>query len=328
MRRVKKIAAVVIFVMVVVGAVAVGREGAPRGQLRGVFLRLVERQVGEREHLGIVMRPQGSDDEVIILVPREPENLRGIARKLRAGQSVQIGFVRDGGERWLRSMDAEWRREGEGERAEQRVAVRIERSGDRVSREARREGERERASGREREREVVREGAVRRVVARDVPAVRRPSEGADGGLAGRFEILARQLRALAAEVGRMQRELRALRAENERLRRQLGDRARPEARRDAVRRRPEGDRGRADQPEARRDAVRRRPESDRERADQPEARRDAVRRRPEGDKGRAEQPEARRDTARRRPEGDRPRAEGEKDRPARERPREGEGATE
>jgi len=246
MKRVKRILAVVILVMVVVGAVGAAREGAPRGQLRGVFLRLVEREVGEREHLGIVMRPEGSDDEVIIVVPREPENLRGIARKLRAGQSVQIGFVRNGRERWLRSLDAEWRREGEGERAEQRVAVRIARSGDRPSPEARREGDRAAVRERESDRAAGRDGEVRRPVARGVTLVRRPAEGGEGGLAGRLEMVARQLRALAAEVGRMQRELRALRAENERLRRQLGDRARPEARRDAVRRRPEGDRGRAE----------------------------------------------------------------------------------
>lgn len=91
------------------------------GTVRGMFVRLAEREVGERGYLAIVIKPFERDDHVTILVPRWREELTVAARKLREGQKVEIGYVTEAGHKWVKGIETERRRETkELERAEKR----------------------------------------------------------------------------------------------------------------------------------------------------------------------------------------------------------------
>ena len=74
------------------------REGA----FAGVFLKRAEHPVGEREYLALVIKPFESDDHVTILVPRN-EDFMHAASALHEGDKVEIGFVREEGQKWLRA---------------------------------------------------------------------------------------------------------------------------------------------------------------------------------------------------------------------------------
>ncbi len=93
----------------VLGGAAVAEDPARAGEVHGTFVRLREVAVGDGEYLGIVVKPQESDDHVTIVVPREPRDVANVARKLRAGQKVEIAFITDGGQRWLKGLQAQWR---------------------------------------------------------------------------------------------------------------------------------------------------------------------------------------------------------------------------
>ena len=208
------------------GAILFAEEDARFAEIRAVFVKLIERQVGEREYVGIVVKPLESDDEVTILTPREPENLIEMARKLREGQKLEIRYARNDGQNWLRNLDAQWQREEGQERTEQRMSVGIRRSGDQPRREVRVTERREVMPARER-------------------------EGQSGeGIAAQIEQLTRQFREILAHVSQMEREMRGLRAENERLRRTI-DELRSLSQ-DSQRR--QGDRPQMDRPRGERDS--------------------------------------------------------------------------
>ena len=276
MRRSREVVWVTIAVVLVLGALGFAASWGSPVQVRGSFVKLVEQQVGEREYLGIVVKPFESDDHRVVLAPVDRREMTEAVRRLRPGMKLVLGCVRDGGRDWVRSLDATWGEGDEGGRREERMVLRIEREGVRSEREVarepvRREGVRQRSPE-----EIARERARRVEVAHPE---RREGEVREG-LAGRIERLVGQFRELAAQVARMEREIRALRAENERLRGMLGERGEREARRDGERR-IEGE-------------VRRERESERtraERGDRPEAReREGDRERPavrEGDRGRS-----------------------------------------
>ena len=205
-------------------------------ELRGVFIKLTEWQLDEQEYVGIVIRPLESDDNVVVLTPRRPEHVLDTLRKLRKGQQVTVRYVRGEGEEgpnWLRGLEAQWRREGDGERAEAHaIALRLEGDGDqsrerRIRRGAERRGED--AKRREAESAEAREGRRRSPEAqwqRDRHEYERPWEGAElreGIAAGLYDIM-RQLRILSVRVARMEKEMQQLRRENQRLRRILGRR--------------------------------------------------------------------------------------------------------
>jgi len=87
--------------------------GEDRGEsptVRGSFVRLAERQVGQREYLAIVVKPLEGKDQVTLLVPRRGE-LAAIARKLREGQKVEIPYVVEAGQKWVKRIEAERRRD-------------------------------------------------------------------------------------------------------------------------------------------------------------------------------------------------------------------------
>jgi hypothetical protein len=277
MGKVRGTLVLVVLAGLVFGGTLFAQDSDREGAVRGTFICLVEQQVGEQGYLGIVVKPLESDDQVTVLVPREPEEFARVARGLREGQRVAIAFVMDGGRRWVRRMEAE-RREGAQERPEGRRGQAIERQV-----VERRMGPRE---GRE--------------AGRPLPNLEQAERELREILSAHFGRLARQFRELASRMERMERELQGLRAENERLRmqlRQAGDRGREgdvrgrrqtdrpregaeraerEVRRDAEQRREGAERAERE--------VRRDPEQsrDRERPREGEVRREADRSLPEG----------------------------------------------
>ncbi|MHC4604377.1 MAG: hypothetical protein ACYS6W_13720, partial [Planctomycetota bacterium] len=199
------------------------------GEVRGTFLRHAEREVGERGYLAIVIKPVESDDHMTVLVPRKEDFLHA-ARMLQEGDKVEIVFVVEEGQRWLKRIEAERRRES------------IERR--RVETERRREDIEERRDVRRPRREGDVEARER---PRRDPERREADElqGVFRRLWARLDRMERELTQLiAVRLERMERELKELRAENARLRRQLQERRillkREPAREVRERRAPEG----------------------------------------------------------------------------------------
>lgn len=277
-----------VLVIVLFGVLASAGEGGRVLELRGAFVKLVEERVGERECIGVIVKPLESDEQHVILTPREPSDLGSLVRRLRPGMRVEVGYVRDGDRNWLRRLDAEWRQEGDGERREERVVVRVEGEGREADRQVEREVVRPRADSQEPRREIQRDVEIIRVSdraevgRREVPREEMREGPPREGLAAHIGRLAQQFRDLAAQVARMEREIQALRTENERLRRMLGERG---VRLEREPRR-EGDRPTEDRVRGERDTERTRVEG----GDSPPVReREGDRERPaarEGDRGR------------------------------------------
>ncbi len=228
-------------------------------ELRGVFIKLTEWQLDEQEYVGMVIRPLESDDNVVVLTPRRPEHVLDTLRKLREGQRVTVRYVRSEGEdgpNWLRGLEAKWRREGDGERAEAHaIALHLEGDSEQPQEERIRRGterRREATERREAESAETREGRRRSPGAqwqRDRHEYERPWEGAElreGIAAGLYDIM-RQLRMLSVRVERMEMEMQQLRRENQRLRGMLGRREGDRMREDSS---PEARKGRRPSPEA------------------------------------------------------------------------------
>ncbi len=188
----------------VFGNLLVAEDRQSAGGVHGTFVRFIEQKVGDQVYMGMVIKPRESDDHVTVLVPRRPENLAEKVRKLRKGQEVEIPYITDGGQKWVKVPESEHRREEPRHEGERRVEVEHRRD------EHRREGERR---------------EERRVPDRPLPPrgerlEREPSRG----LAGQLEQLAGQIRQIAERLRRMENEMRQLRAENERLKRMLRQR--------------------------------------------------------------------------------------------------------
>ncbi|MHC4716802.1 MAG: hypothetical protein ACYS5V_07525 [Planctomycetota bacterium] len=247
MRRSHAIAAAAaLFAVCLTCAPAVSGADERSGVLRGKFVRLAEKAVGEREYVAIVVQPAGKDAHVTVLFPRSKADILRRARGLKAGQMVEIPFVREGGQMWVRQVAAQRRtdRPKERERRDREHAERREREHaerrDRDRAEARHHRERrdrDKAEGERRERE-------RHRVERRDPA------------SAEIRELAAIVRRLAHGLERIQREMHELRAENARLRRLLRAHRELRERRD----RPKTDRPKTD-----------RPESDRPKPDRPDA---------------------------------------------------------
>jgi len=229
MKQLKTILAVVVMIHLG-GAALAQRDGA----VQGVFMKLTERTVDDRACPALVVKPFTRDDHLTVLVPHEPKDLAQVVGRLRPGHRVGIEFVLDGGHRWLRGLDAQWRsQEEQGQQSQERIVVRTKRRGDPPEQE--REHERIRVRMGEQE-----HSATER---RENSAPRDRERESTRGLAQQLEQLGQQFRRLAAQVSRMERDMQALRAENERLRRMLGERqmrGTDQQRRDT--RRPERDR--------------------------------------------------------------------------------------
>jgi len=189
------------------------------GLVRGTFVRLVEREVGERGYMGIVIKPSESDDHVTVLVPRQREEHWQAARELREGQKVGVSFVTEAGHKWIKGMEAE-RREVVEERPEGRRRMSVRRE---VIR--RDEDERERHKAKRPPHLEQMEGQLKEVVSEHLERMGRVLKEVLGEHLERTEA---ELRELRGHIERMQEELQELRAENERLRWQLRERGGPE----------------------------------------------------------------------------------------------------
>ncbi len=214
----------------VFGGMLWAEDGDRSGTVGGTFVQLVEREVGEREYMGIVIKPFERDDHVTVLVPRQRVELLQAARRLREGQEVGVSFVTEAEHKFIKDMRAE-RREvvEEGPEGRRRVNVRRE--------VIRREDIRERREARRPTHLEQMEGQLKEVVAGHLERMGRALKEVFGVHLERMEAEFRELR---AHIERMEKELQELRAENERLRWQLRERGGPEREREMeVRRRRE-----------------------------------------------------------------------------------------
>ncbi len=223
----------------VLGAQDRGRDG----QVRGTFIRLIEREMDQGQIMGIVVQPSERDEPLTVLVPRENEDLRQAARRLQEGQIVEIAFAFEGRNNWLGRLEAGPPRDRGEEGPERTRELIIERQVRREPRPVedmaepgrerafRRDEERERLDAR-RQRETARprppRGQVEELL-RDVVAghTERMSRAIREVLAAHLERMEAEIRELHVNMERMERQIQELRAENERLRMQLRDRGEP-----------------------------------------------------------------------------------------------------
>jgi len=124
MNGVMRRAALVVMAVVLVGFVGPAARGQTRGEVRGEFVRLVEKQVGDREFLGVVVdRFEGAGQATLLVPMRRTESGRVVrnedlaawARRLRPGTKVEIAYVRDGGAMFIKRAESAQHREGRGD---------------------------------------------------------------------------------------------------------------------------------------------------------------------------------------------------------------------
>ena len=140
----------VVLVVLAFGGILSAQDRDRNGQVRGAFVKLADRQVGDGGYLGIVVKPFDRDDHVTVLVPREHEELRRSAQTMREGDQLEISYTSEHGEMWIKGIEVRrTRTEGDkGSEGGKRVEIRREvRRGPERS-EERRESER-RMEGRE-----------------------------------------------------------------------------------------------------------------------------------------------------------------------------------
>jgi len=104
-----------ILLMFLIGAVLFtsllhAEERDREGAFAGVFIKRAERPIGEREYLALVVKPFEGDDNVTVFVPRKDDFMQAV-RRLREGDKVEIGFVTEEGQKWLKRIKIERRRE-------------------------------------------------------------------------------------------------------------------------------------------------------------------------------------------------------------------------
>ncbi len=265
MKKVCRILVLGVLAGLLLGGMLLAEERDRDGSVGGTFVRLVERAVGERGYMGIVIKPHDRDDHVTVLVPRQREELWQAARRLQEGQKVGVSFVTEAGHKFIKGLEAE-RREVVEDRPEGRRRMIVRRE---VVR--RDEDERERHRVKRPAHLEQMEGQLKEVVTGHLERMGRALKEVLGEHLERMEA---ELRELREHIERMQEELQELRAENERLNWQLRERGGPERergrevriRREVERRREDGER---EERERRRErdegrATRERPKSERE----------------------------------------------------------------
>ena len=126
------------------GLLSAGAAERVEGTVRGKFIRLIERQVGEKEYLGAVLAPLEGKDEVIVLFGRDSE-AAAVARRLAKGQQVAVRYVVEAGHKWAKRIEpirhegeprpeGDRKREGEGQSppAMERLARQVRQLSERV----------------------------------------------------------------------------------------------------------------------------------------------------------------------------------------------------
>jgi len=279
-------------VLFVLGGVLGAQERDRRGELRGVFVKLAERRVGDQGYMGIVVRPFEQDEHYVVLVPRKNEDLAHSARMMREGDRLEISYVSEHDQMWINRIEVERRRVERERRPEESREMEIRRERirrDREPMEERREGERriiirrEGEPGPEARREErphrepppheILEHLLRDVIARHMEHMGMELKEILGQHIGRMY---EELMELRAHTEHMRREIEELRHENEMLRMKLRERGEPRREGDRKRRYPDsprGDRERRDpdQPGGERDRPPREVQRDREHDERVEA---------------------------------------------------------
>lgn len=275
MKKICRMLVLGVFAGLLFGGMLWAEDGDRSGSVRGTFVQLVEREVGEQAYMGIVIKPFERDDHVTVLVPRQREEIWRAARSLQEGQKIGIFFVTEAGHKFIKGMETERREVVEDrDRPEGRRRMIVRRE---VVR--RDEDEREKYKAR-RPAHILEqmEGQLKEVVAGHLERMGRALKEVLGEHLERMEA---ELRELREHIERMQEELQELRAQNERLKRQLRERSGPEREREIrIQIRREG--------EERREVERRREGREREERDvrtRRVVRRDAELSLPEGMKG-------------------------------------------
>lgn len=199
MKKTSRILMLGVLSMLMLSGVLLAEERDRDGSVGGIFIRLVEREVGERGYMGIVVKPHDRDDHVTVLVPRRREELWQAARRLREGQKVGVSFVNEAGHKWIKGMEAE-RREVVEEEPEGRRRMNVRR-------------------------EVFRyeDNRQRRETRR--PEYLEQMQELKRILLSNLDRMAGQFRELRSHIEELERELQRLREENELLRRELHERA-------------------------------------------------------------------------------------------------------
>ena len=111
MNRSFRVLTVVLAVSACVGVVR-AEEQRRQGEVRGTFVKLVERQVGEQEVVGVVVQQLEGAGEVVLLMSRRQKDMLALAKKLTKGQKVEIAYVTEGGQKWIKRLASGRRREG------------------------------------------------------------------------------------------------------------------------------------------------------------------------------------------------------------------------
>jgi len=184
MKRTAGVVAMMAVALLVVAA-AVGAE-----EVRGRFVKRVERAHGDGEFLGVVVQLPEEKGQVTLLVPRRREDLAKQVQRLKEGQVVEVTYVTEGDAKWVRTVEVAGRPEpkaAEGEEMERllrRLLERIERL-EREVRELRQQAERDRAARREGEGDRDREGGERlRIERREGEGDRERTERREGDREG------------------------------------------------------------------------------------------------------------------------------------------------
>ncbi len=207
MKKISRILVLCVLSILVSSGELLAEERDRYGEVGGTFIRLVEREIGEREHMGIVIKPHDRDDHVTIFVPKQREELWQAARRLRAGQKVGVSYVTEAGQKWIKGLEAEWREVVEdGPESRRRVNVRRE--------VFRYEDNQERHEPRRPERREPRR-----------PEYLEWMQELKRILSSNLDRMAGEFRELRAYVQELERELQRLREENEQLRRELNERS-------------------------------------------------------------------------------------------------------
>jgi hypothetical protein len=115
MSKVMARAAIVVLGIILVGSVAPAVSAQTRGEVRGEFVRLVEKRVGDREFLGVVVARFGGKGQATLLVPMRRtdgghvvrnEDLAAWARALRPGTKVEVAYVVDDGQMFIKRAES------------------------------------------------------------------------------------------------------------------------------------------------------------------------------------------------------------------------------
>jgi hypothetical protein len=88
------------------------RSDGRRGAATVRFVRLTEKRVERQERLAMVVRQLDGEETTILVLPAKGEP-RDVARKLREGQVITVGYVTEAGAVWVTRIQ---RREGDRER--------------------------------------------------------------------------------------------------------------------------------------------------------------------------------------------------------------------